>query len=95
MNGTKSKEQTRLIDESLTKPIIKGDDASKLQAWKMANSMISSWILNMIEPKLRTSIAHNDTPKAIWDTLKRRYDIAKIPKVDQLKTSIVNYRQGG
>jgi len=61
----------------------------------MANSMVSSWILNVIDPKLRTSVACVDTAKLMWETLKKRYALANIPKIHQLKPSIANCKQGG
>ena len=79
---------------SLTKPTVKDDDLPKLQPWEVANSMISSWILNMVEPKLQTSVAYDEIPKAMRDTLKRRYCIANIPKIHRLKTSIANCKGG-
>jgi len=51
------------IADSLTKPTMKEDDAPGLQAWDTPNSMVSSWILNVIDPRLRTSIANTDTKK--------------------------------
>jgi len=41
-----------------------------LQAWGMTNSMIYSWILNVIDPKLRTSIAYIETAELMWKNLK-------------------------
>jgi len=34
------------------------EDFLKYQAWDMTNSMICSWILNVIKPKLQLSIAY-------------------------------------
>ena len=39
----------------------KGDDLSKLNAWEMANSMICSWILNVVDTKLHPSVAYMET----------------------------------
>jgi len=61
----------------------------------MENSMTSSWILNVIEPRLRTRVAYISITKAMWDTLKERYTIANVPKIYLLKTSIANCKQGG
>jgi len=48
----KAKNKLGFIDRSLTKPTVKNDDPSELQYLEMANSRISSWILNVIELKL-------------------------------------------
>jgi len=91
----KAKNKLGFIDGTLTKPAEKEGDNSKLQAWEMANSMTASWILNVIDPKLRTSVAYADTAKTMWETLKKRYAIASAPKIHQLKANIANCKQGG
>jgi len=49
----KSKNKLGFIEGTITKPTPKtGEDTIELQAWEMANSMVCSWILNVIEPKL-------------------------------------------
>lgn len=49
----RSKNKLGFIEGTLKKPILKEeDDPLELQAWEMANSMICSWILNVIDPKL-------------------------------------------
>ena len=54
----KAKNKLEFIKGTLKKPILKeGDDPLQLQAWEMANSIICSQILNVIDLKLQTSIA--------------------------------------
>ena len=55
----------------------------------MMNSMISSWILNIIDPKLRTSVAYAESAQAMWTNLKKRYAMANAPKIHQLKAGTV------
>ena len=50
----KSKNKLGFIEGTLTKPTPKGEDLSELNAWEMVNSMICSWIINVIDPKLHT-----------------------------------------
>ena len=62
----KSRNKLSFIDGVLRKPVPKeGEDTSKLQAWDMVNSMICSWILNAIEPKLRSSMESMGTARAM------------------------------
>jgi len=61
----------------------------------MINSMICSWILNVIEPKLRSSIAYVDTAKLMWSNLKKCYAVSSAPKLHQLKASLADCKQGG
>lgn len=38
-----------------------GDDPSELNTWEMANSMIGSWTLNVVTPKLHISVTYVET----------------------------------
>ena len=61
----------------------------------MTNSMVCSWILNVIEPKLRTSIAYVDTTMLMWTNLKKHYVVSNVPKIEQLKTKLAECKEGG
>jgi len=83
------------VDDSLLEPTSKEDDLSKLQAWKMANSKISLWILNVIDARIRKSVAYANVATTKWDKLKKHCVIANVPKIHQLKAGMKNYKQGG
>jgi len=92
----KSKNKLGFIEGTITKPSPKdGEDTTELQAWEMANSMVCSWILNVIEPKLRTSVAYVDTAMHMWTSLKKCYAVSNVPKIHQLKTKLSECKQGG
>jgi len=59
----------------------------------MVNSVVCSWLLNVIERKLHPSVAYAEMAKAMWD-LQKLYGVAKLPKIYQLKASISECRQG-
>jgi len=59
------------------------------------NSMISSWIINVIDSKSRRSIACAEATHAMWSTLKKRYGVANVSKIHQLKANIVDCKHGG
>jgi len=60
----------------------------------MANSMPRLWLLNVIDLKLRMTIAYSDREKCMWDDLRKRYVMVKTPKLQQLKANIANCKQG-
>ena len=60
----------------------------------MVNSTICSWLLNVIDPKIRPSIAYANIAKIMWDDLKKRYGTSDIPKKHDLKAKIANCKQG-
>ena len=54
-----AKNKIAFINGTITKPDMnKGASLAKMNAWVIVNSMITSWILNVIDPKLHASIAY-------------------------------------
>ena len=78
----KAKNKLGFIDGTLPRPKQKkGEEFSEADAWDMTNSMLCSWLLNVIDPKLRTSIAYSKTAMIIWDDIRKRYAMANTPKI--------------
>jgi len=70
----RSKNKLGFIEGTLKKLILKeGDDPLELQTWEIANSVICSWILNVIDPKVQTSITYVETMELTWENLKKCY----------------------
>jgi len=91
----KAKNKLGFITGSLKRPETTNDeDFGESHAWDMANSMLYSWIVNVIDPKLRMTISYYDTAKAMWDDLRKHYGMANTPKIHQLKANIANCKQG-
>jgi len=58
----RSKNELGFIDGTLKRPELKeGDDPTERNTWEMVNSMIYSWIINIIDPKLHTNVAYVET----------------------------------
>ena len=58
----KAKNKLRFIDGMLERPNEQEDEEfTECHAWDMVNSMLCSWMLNIIDPKLQMSIAYSDT----------------------------------
>ena len=70
-----------------------GKSEAEINAWKMVNSMIQSWIINVIEPKLHKSVVYVDSTQKLWKNIKKRYVVAIIPKIHKLKTEIASCKQ--
>ena len=57
----RSKNKLGFIDGSISKPTENdGKTAAEINTCKMVNSMIQSWILNIIDPMLHKSVAYVD-----------------------------------
>jgi len=57
--------------------------------------MICSWIVNVIDSKLHTSMAYAEMAQALWKNLSKGYAIANTPKIQQLKIDLASCKQGG
>jgi len=67
----KEKNKLVFIYGTLTRPKPKEDEEFlEADAWDMTNFMLCSWLLNLIDPKLRMSIAYLDMAKIMWDDMK-------------------------
>jgi len=91
----KSKNKFGFIKGTIKRPTLKEEDGlSELNVWEMVNLMICSWIVNVIKPKLHTSVAYAKTACEMWENLRKRSVIANIPKIHQLETDLASCQQG-
>ena len=90
----KAKNKLGCIDGTLLRSEDKDDEEfTEANAWDMANSMLCSWILNIIDPKLRMTMAYCDIAYGMWEDLKKCYSVANATKIHQLKVAIANCKQ--
>ena len=67
----KSKNKLGFIIDKITEPMVKeGEDSAEANAWGIVNSMITSWIINVIEPKLHASVAYANSAHAMWENIR-------------------------
>jgi len=77
-----TKNKVAFINGTITKPdIATGARPVEVNAWVIVNSMVTSWMLNVIDPKLHASIAYADSAQSIWENIKKRYSIPNVPKI--------------
>ena len=82
------------IDGKIIKPVIKhGVYSAEANAWEMVNSMVKSWIMNVIDPKLHPSVAYVDSAQRMWDNIRKRYSVPNVPRIHQLKVAIALSKQ--
>jgi hypothetical protein len=80
------------IDGTIKKP---EEESSKIDDWWTVQAMLVSWILNTVEPSLRTTMSYFETAKELWDDIKERFDVVNGPRVQQLKSELAQCKQGG
>ncbi|KAG7588955.1 Zinc finger CCHC-type superfamily [Arabidopsis suecica] len=90
-NALRTKRKLGFIDGTLEKPT-KDDE---IEQWEVVNSMLIAWIMNTIEPTLRTSISMVDEAQALWEDLKLQFSAGNGPRISELRADIANCRQNG
>lgn len=73
----KARRKFGFVDGTIAKPT----DSKILLDWDTVNSMVVSWILRSIDPKLVQSIPFHDNAKQLWDYLEKRFCIANGPRI--------------
>nr|GMC84661.1 retrovirus-related Pol polyprotein from transposon TNT 1-94 [Ipomoea batatas] len=87
-----AKKKFGFADGSIQQP---AEDSPDLEDWWTVKSMIVSWILNTIEPTLRSTITLKEKATELWDDIKQRFSIANGPHIQQLRSALANCRQNG
>jgi len=80
------------VDGTHEKP---GDDEPEFEDWWTVQSMIVSWILNTIEPTLRSTVAYVEDAQTLWKEIEERFSVANGPRIQQLKAELANCKQDG
>lgn len=89
----RAKKKFGFIDGSVKQP--PHHESAEQEDWWTVNSMLISWILNTIEPVLRSTVTYLETAKELWDDIKERFSVGNGPRVHQLKTELAECKQQG
>ncbi|XP_010511191.1 PREDICTED: uncharacterized protein LOC104787325 [Camelina sativa] len=55
--------------------------------------MIVAWLMNTVEPTLRTTISMVDDAHILWEDLKLQFSVGNGPRVHELKSDLANCKQ--
>ncbi|KAL1214996.1 hypothetical protein V5N11_011510 [Cardamine amara subsp. amara] len=80
------------IDGSIVKPM---EDDPDYEDWVSASSMVTLWILNTIEPKVRRTLGNKEDPHDLWTEIKDRFSEGNGPRIQEIKTELASCRQEG
>ena len=61
-----------------------------MEDWWTVQSMLVSWILNTIEPNLRSTISYMENARDLWEDTRERFSIANGPRIHQLKSELTD-----
>jgi hypothetical protein len=71
------------------------EGSTEMEDWWTVQSMLVSWILNTIEPTLRSTISYMENAKELWEDIKERLSVVNGPRIQQLKSDLAQCKQGG
>ena len=75
-----------------TKPAEKD---TKFKTWRSENSMIITWLINLMEPALGKPFMFLLSTKDVWDTIRETYlDLENWSQIFELKTKLWQSKQG-
>ncbi|WOG92429.1 hypothetical protein DCAR_0311695 [Daucus carota subsp. sativus] len=77
------------IDRTLPPPT----NQAELGYWKRCDDLVCSWVLNSVQPDIRSSCLYADCARTIWKDLQTRFSHSNGPKLYQLKMAISNLKQ--
>ncbi|XP_073285756.1 uncharacterized protein [Primulina huaijiensis] len=86
------KNKLGFVDGSIPKP--DNSDPNLLTSWKRNNNIVISWILNSVSKEISASIIFADSAVDIWQDLKDRFQQSNGPRIFQLRSELINHRQG-
>ncbi|WVZ20882.1 hypothetical protein V8G54_008204 [Vigna mungo] len=71
------------------------DGTLEMEDWWIVQSMLVSWIMNTIEPTLRSTVTYVETTKELWEDIRDRFSVVNGPRIQQLKAELADCKQQG
>jgi hypothetical protein len=85
-----AKNKLGFVDGSIAKP---APTASTYLPWILCNTMVLSWIINLVSKDIAASVIYLNTAKEIWFDLKERFSQKNGPRIHQIQKSISTLSQ--
>jgi len=79
-----AKRKYGFVEGKITKPTT----PEKLEDWNAVHSMLIAWLLNTIEPSLRSTLSYYDDANSLWTHLKQRFCVVNGTRICQLIASL-------
>ena len=86
-----AKNKLSFVDGSM--PRLSVDDRL-FKIWSRCNSMVKSWILNVVSKEIYDSILYYQDAAEMWDDLFRRFKVNNLPRKYQLEQAVMTLKQG-
>ncbi|KAL5550878.1 hypothetical protein UlMin_001054 [Ulmus minor] len=86
-----AKNKIGFIDGTISRPMLTN---LLFNAWSRCNSMISSWIINVVTRDIAGNILYLDSVYEIWEDLGDRFSQGNGPRIFQIKKQLSGLCQG-
>ncbi|KAF7842363.1 uncharacterized protein G2W53_004661 [Senna tora] len=90
MTALEAKNKTGFVDGTIEPP----QDPAEYKKWKMADSMIKSWMVNCISKEIADLFVFCTSSKSLWDILAERYGVSNAPQMYHLHRYANSVTQG-
>ncbi|GMI69096.1 hypothetical protein HRI_000578900 [Hibiscus trionum] len=87
-----AKNKIGFIDGSISAPAV--TQVATYSAWKRANDLVNSWILNSVSKDIAASLIYQSTAAEIWKDLEDRFQQHNGPRMFQLRKKLIDLAQG-
>lgn len=61
--------------------------------WLTIHSMLVSWLMNTIDPEVKSTISFYDDAKLLWDEMQARFSVVNGPRIQELKNDLAKCEQ--
>ncbi|XP_024008028.1 uncharacterized protein LOC112084015 [Eutrema salsugineum] len=86
-----AKNKLAFVDGSLPRP---DESDSLFKIWSRCNSMVKSWVLNVVSKDIYDSILYCEDAAEMWTDLHLRFRVNNLPRKYQLEQAIYTLKQG-
>ena len=80
-----AKNKLGFVDGSIPQPI--ADDLNA-NIWSRCNSMVISWLLNVVSEDIADNLLYLDTAHVVWSDLYERFHQSNAPRIFQIKAAV-------
>ncbi|RVW79438.1 hypothetical protein VitviT2T_030422 [Vitis vinifera] len=87
-----AKNKMGFIDDSIPQPATTND--LLYGAWNRCNSMVNSWILNLVAKEIVASLLYISTTTEIWNGLGEQFHQTNAPQIFQVIKALMALNQG-
>ncbi|XP_073045313.1 uncharacterized protein [Primulina eburnea] len=84
-----SRRKFGFVDGTITEPRA----PFTMEDWLTIHSMLVSWLMNTMDPEVKSTISFYDDAELLWSELRARFSVVNGPRIQELKTDLAKCEQ--